>query len=56
MGADFEKLEVKNIYKALNLVKPDIVLLQVKPDLVLDKFKTLDSDGFMGTESEAMLE
>ena len=56
MGADFDKLEVKNIYKALNLVKPDIVLLQVKPDLVLDKFKTLDSDGFMGTESEAMLE
>lgn len=40
MGADYENFEEKNIYKALNLVKPDAILLQVRPDLVLHKFKT----------------
>ena len=39
MGADFDNFEVKNMYKALNVAKPDVVLLQVRPDLVLNKFK-----------------
>lgn len=42
MGADYDNFEVKNMYKALNVAKPDIVLLQVRPDLVLDKFKYLE--------------
>ena len=29
----------KNLYKALNLVKPDIVLAQMSPDLLLDDFE-----------------
>lgn len=36
IGADYENFEVKNLYKSLNLVKPDVVVLQVRPDLVLE--------------------
>lgn len=36
VGADYENFEVKNMYKSLNLVKPDVILLQVRPDLVLE--------------------
>lgn len=39
MGADYDDFEEKNIYKALNLIKPDAIVLQVRPDLVLDKFQ-----------------
>jgi hypothetical protein len=38
-GSDYEGIPMKNIYKALNLVRPDIVLLQMRPDLLLDNFK-----------------
>jgi hypothetical protein len=36
MAADFKEFEVKNLYKSLNLVKPDVILMQVRPDSVLD--------------------
>ena len=39
-SSDFSKLKMKNVYKALNLVKPDIILLQLRPDQVLSNFKT----------------
>ena len=42
MGADYSNFELKNLYKSLNLIKPDLVMLQVRPDLVLDKFKDFD--------------
>lgn len=36
VGAEFENFEMKNLYKSLNLIKPDVVVMQVRPDLVLD--------------------
>lgn len=34
---------MKNLYKSLNLVKPDVIVLQVRPDLVLENdFKYLN--------------
>ena len=43
VGADYEKgFEVKLLYKSLNVIKPDLVILQVRPDLVIDPFKTYE--------------
>jgi hypothetical protein len=42
MGADYEDFEEKNLYKALTLIKPDAIVLQVRPDLVLDRFKVFN--------------
>ena len=44
VGADFEDFEVKNLYKSLNLIKPDLIMMQVRPDLVLDKFKNYEQE------------
>ncbi len=44
VGADFEKFEVKNLYKSLNLIKPDLIMMQVRPDLVLDRFKNYEDE------------
>ena len=45
IGADYENFEVKNLYKSLNLVKPDVIVLQVRPDLVLENdFKYLEGN------------
>ena len=44
VGADYEDFEVKKLYKSLNVIKPDLVLLQVRPDLVLDQFKNYEAD------------
>lgn len=38
-GADYSELNVKNLYKALNVAKPDVVLVQLPPNLLLNKFK-----------------
>ena len=40
IGADWKDFELKNLYKSLNVIKPDLVMLQLRPDLVMDKFKT----------------
>ncbi|CDW83262.1 UNKNOWN [Stylonychia lemnae] len=40
VGADFEDFTLKNIYKSLNVFKPDLVLLQLRPDDVLNQFST----------------
>ena len=37
-GADYEKLEIKNLYKALNVAKPDLVLVQLGPEHLLENF------------------
>ncbi len=37
-GADYDKIEIKNLYKALNVAKPDLVLVQVGPEHLLDNF------------------
>jgi hypothetical protein len=42
--ADFENFEVKNLYKSLNLIKPDLIMMQVRPDLVLDRFKNYEDE------------
>jgi hypothetical protein len=42
VGADYEDFEVKQLYKSLNVIKPDLVMLQVRPDLVVDRFKAYD--------------
>jgi hypothetical protein len=44
VGADFEGFEVKNLYKSLNLIKPDLIMMQVRPDLVLDRFKNYEDE------------
>ena len=44
VGADFEEFKVKNLYKSLNVIKPDLVMMQVRPDLVLDKFKNYEDE------------
>ena len=44
VGADFEDFEVKNLYKSLNLIKPDLIMMQVRPDLVLDRFKNYEDE------------
>jgi hypothetical protein len=44
VGADFEEFEVKNLYKSLNLIKPDLIMMQVRPDLVLDRFKNYEDE------------
>ena len=41
VGAQYEFIPIKNIFKILNYSKPDLVLLQVKPDQVMKKFKIL---------------
>ncbi len=38
LGADFKDFEAKNLYKALNLVKPDVIVVQVRPDEILEGF------------------
>ena len=55
VGADFEDFEVKNLYKSLNLVKPDIVLLQLRPDLVFDasKFKNYETSNLGAANEDA---
>ncbi len=42
IGADYADFEVKNLYKSLNVIRPDLVIMQVRPDLVLDKFKNIE--------------
>ena len=44
VGADFEDFEVKNLYKSLNVIKPDLVMVQARPDLVLDKFRNYEDE------------
>ena len=44
VGAEFEEFEVKNLYKSLNLIKPDLIMMQVRPDLVLDRFKNYEDE------------
>jgi hypothetical protein len=44
VGADFEEFEVINLYKSLNLIKPDLIMMQVRPDLVLDRFKNYEDE------------
>lgn len=41
VGAQYEFLPIKNIFHLLNYSKPDVVLLQVKPDQILKNFKLL---------------
>lgn len=41
VGAQYEFLPIKNIYQILSFSKPDIVLLQVKPDQIINNFKIL---------------
>eukprot|EP00347_Sterkiella_histriomuscorum_P014480 403360714 len=39
LGADFENFELKNLYKTMNFFKPEIILVQVRPDQILDNFR-----------------
>lgn len=39
VGAQYEFLPIKNLYQILNYSKPDILLLQIKPDQILKKLK-----------------
>jgi len=41
VGSQYEFLPIKNIYQILSYSKPDVVLLQVKPDQILENFKIL---------------
>lgn len=39
-GANYlDSYPIKNLYKALNVFKPDALLVQMRPDLLLDNFK-----------------
>ena len=35
-GADYGSIQSKSIYKALNVVKPDVILLCLSPEFDLD--------------------
>lgn len=37
-GANYNNLDAKNLYKALNVAKPDLVMVQLAPDYLLDNF------------------
>lgn len=37
IGTMYERIDVLNIYKMLNYIKPDIVMLQMRPDRILSK-------------------
>jgi hypothetical protein len=41
---------MKNLYKALNVAKPDLVMVQISPEYILDNFEqhpgVITSDGF----------
>jgi hypothetical protein len=57
VGADYQNFEEKNLYKSLNLIKPDAIVLQVRPDIVLDNFKNYDefsSDSVVKNEDTYM--
>ena len=41
VGAQYEFLPIKNIFQILNYSKPDLVLLQIKPDQIMNNFKIL---------------
>ena len=39
-GANYdESFPIKNLYKALNVVRPDALLVQLSPDLLLQNFE-----------------
>lgn len=38
-GADYDKIEMKSLYKALNVSKPDLVMVQLSPEYLLDNFE-----------------
>lgn len=39
-GANFDdNFPSKNLYKALNVAKPDLVFVQISPDYLLDNFE-----------------
>ena len=39
-GANFnDEFPVKNLYKALNVAKPDMVMVQLSPNYLLEKFQ-----------------
>ena len=39
-GANYDDyFPIKNLYKAMNLVKPDAILVQLRPDVLLRNFK-----------------
>ena len=39
-GANYlDSYPIKNLYKALNIFKPDALLVKLRPDLLLDNFK-----------------
>ena len=38
-GADFDTLNMKNLYKAMNVAKPDLVMVQLSPNYLLDNFE-----------------
>ncbi len=51
IGAEYEEeFEVKKLYKSLNVIKPDMVMIQVRPDLVLERFKGYEEE--IGEEKE----
>ncbi len=37
-GADYENINIKNLYKAMTVAKPDLVLVQIPPHYILDNF------------------
>lgn len=38
-GANYnEYFPIKNLYKALNTIRPDALLVQISPDQILDNF------------------
>lgn len=37
-GADYENIEMKNLYKAMTIAKPDLVLVQLGPEHLLKNF------------------
>jgi len=37
-GADYENINIKNLYKAMTVAKPDVVLVQIPPHYILDNF------------------
>ena len=32
VGAEYEKVELKNVYKSMNVAKPDLIMVQLRPD------------------------
>jgi len=53
-GANYdESFPIKNLYKALNVIRPDALLVQLSPDLLLQNFEV---DNLRGRKDDGQVD